>query len=793
MSEKSNYRCVGSRWVDDFTNDCKHVVTGTYAVYNDSMYICKYNEWELASISDSKDSCTADNDSTTYKFNGYYYACENEAWRKFNEIEMELGYCRSSIYGKIDTIFYKGGSDDDEDEGDGLYTYKDYTCDSTGWRRSVMKDYIGDCDSSRMYEEAEFHKVGFVCRYDYWKDTTVWDPFTTLETEIGVCSPKKIGRIDSTETGVIYYCDSTDWRKADINDFLGECNAKREKEVGSWLKAKYKCVDSSWVALRGVEAEYGLCTPSRTGEIDTLDGYAYVCKDSTWNIAKPADIGGVCDKSKEYKEIDVGSDRYYCEDSSWIQMTSIEKMHGLCRGAKIGKRVSYSTDNYYCDSKSGWRKMTALENRFGVCTDSLEGVTKMYSDSGYQCVSGTWSRMSKIEYLGTCDSTAYGKSVSYNGTVYVCRYTDWSVATAVDKRLGMCSYKIWGSVAKDTTSGNYFTCYSNGWVKTDAEVGALGRCNSDTKIVKELSDGRVYYCQGKFWTEAKTVSALYGTCTAAMKLKKVEFKDTTYICDSTTYGSSWHALTGLDTVRYCGAGNVDDTLTYEREHYVCTKVSGTSKTSYEWRIVSIVKYLGSCTVVNDGEEIYNGLNYSACIDEEWVGQLKKNFTDTRDSKKYKVQEIDGSTWMAQNMNYAQADSSICVDDDEDTNCGESGRLYSFTEAETVCPTGWHLPDSTEWKSMVDYLNDLAHVNLLWGSYDDIYGLKISPTGYVLYYLQNGQDPMTVRENDDTGAYFWMPNGDVYYFGKKYTVYGTSEGLQRQSSRVLKAAVRCVMD
>ena len=110
-----------------------------------------------------------------------------------------------------------------------------------------------------------------------------------------------------------------------------------------------------------------------------------------------------------------------------------------------------------------------------------------------------------------------------------------------------------------------------------------------------------------------------------------------------------------------------------------------------------------------------------------------SFKDLRDGQIYRMVSIGSQTWMAENLNYrytqgtAEQDSSSFVCENEIDGCEKFGRYYLWSAAmdsagvfsedglgcgngvlcspaekvRGICPQGWHLPDTLEWKALID--------------------------------------------------------------------------------------------
>ena len=82
-------------------------------------------------------------------------------------------------------------------------------------------------------------------------------------------------------------------------------------------------------------------------------------------------------------------------------------------------------------------------------------------------------------------------------------------------------------------------------------------------------------------------------------------------------------------------------------------------------------------------------------------------TDNRDGKKYKLETVDGVTWMVEGIRYEMASGTYCDATVEVTKegpgggtsevnvCDQFGIFYTYDAAQGACPPGWRLPSQDE--------------------------------------------------------------------------------------------------
>ena len=179
---------------------------------------------------------------------------------------------------------------------------------------------------------------------------------------------------------------------------------------------------------------------------------------------------------------------------------------------------------------------------------------------------------------------------------------------------------------------------------------------------------------------------------------------------------------------------------------------------------------------------YGGLcaGFVEGTEREHYGKMKKQFCDERDVNKYVYVVIGTQTWMAENLNYAPNSGTFISCDTY--NCATYGRLYDWSTAMTVCPSGWHLPSQAEWDAMTTYIGGASTEGKKlkatgFGGTDD-YGFSALPGGYA--------PSVGIFGNVGRSGFWWSTSEynsyDAYYQGLDYYnedaswIYGTKADL-----------------
>jgi len=82
------------------------------------------------------------------------------------------------------------------------------------------------------------------------------------------------------------------------------------------------------------------------------------------------------------------------------------------------------------------------------------------------------------------------------------------------------------------------------------------------------------------------------------------------------------------------------------------------------------------------------------------------FIDPRDQQKYRIVQIGEAVWMKDNLRYDASFSKKKNDFIEQT---EYGVIYSWWNAKKACPTGWRLPEESDFMYLKSFYENERHL------------------------------------------------------------------------------------
>ena len=162
--------------------------------------------------------------------------------------------------------------------------------------------------------------------------------------------------------------------------------------------------------------------------------------------------------------------------------------------------------------------------------------------------------------------------------------------------------------------------------------------------------------------------------------------------------------------------------------FLISSPSSSSSQIYSKSSTSIVKSSSSSKKIQSSSSVKKKSSSSSAP--------YSSMTDSRDGQTYRIVNIGKQTWMAENLNYKIEGSYCYLGKNE--YCDKYGRLYDRGAAFIACPSGWHLPTTTEWFTLNSYVGGESGKKLKSKSgWDknvkalDSYGFSALPAGYAL--------------------------------------------------------------
>ncbi len=328
---------------------------------------------------------------------------------------------------------------------------------------------------------------------------------------------------------------------------------------------------------------------------------------------------------------------------------------------------------------------------------------------------------------------------------------------------------ILAACGDDVTKVTQVTQESSG-LEVVASSDSLGKCTEERSGEMKFAskENAVFVCADSAWKNVSGAGKDGTSCTVKPLPDSSGYK---VVCDGDSIGVILNGKDGLD-----GKSGGDG-----KDGAGCSLAEGKDFISIACGEDTATIHFATC-----GQEIYNPA---------------KTFCDFRDNHTYRKTTIGNQTWMAENLDYADSTTtqsllgkSWCYDNSA-VFCKTYGRLYAWEAAvESICPEGWHLPDTTEWQNLFTAIGGMDSAGLKLKSSNGWFGNGNGDGSTEFSALPAGGRFDDGFFSDEWGsALFWAASesGNV--------AYGIYLGYLEKAARFFKNekdyafSVRCVKD
>ena len=528
-----------------------------------------------------------------------------------------------------------------------------------------------------------------------------------------------------------YICNGTTWDVAsdyEKDTYLWNDTAYGATRVGDVTGKLYVyTVSQGWREANELELQLGVCTEVLYGAIRRDSGETYFLCSSGWVELSNSYWSTYDIYQRDFLKIDTQGWKDAADgDSRWGDSIGV---------VTSDTRLCYVYDDSasYWDEdaiRKGWHVGSREDCDLGMpgCTKAREGLV-LRADEGsfYRCIT-------------TGGRRGYGNPGSL-----------WEIIPEKSRYI----YNTYGWACADSNDGEmrlgqvndvYFVCEDSTWRESSIEEerncrenGAcqLNRCTRGKRGKFEEIDGELKVCAYDRYTDYN-YKWRTPNC-AELKTRSLCFGE----------GNSYDYA--------YGSAEFDSTIVWECENlgnwsvnYVCM--------SNTWRPVESLYDYSVADWNKLKSEYYTQVNHPDAVYGE-------DLVDARDGEVYKTVVIGGKRWMAENLRYIDAslkDSvsrSVCypIKDYNGSYAGEiyceRGRFYTLTTAmgvdpkwkkdipsslinvphRGICPEGWHIPDSTEWKGLLEAAGSVDALRSkgygVWPSATDATGFSMLPVDH----------------------------------------------------------------
>ena len=554
---------------------------------------------------------------------------------------------------------------------------------------------------------------------------------------------------------------------------LGNCTKDREGQLRYVLgeSAYFVCSDENWV-----ETELSVDQDRRedTGVVDTVK--------SIYSL-------GACSAGREGKVSFVEKENgyYRCSDESWSRTLFDAEKTDFPNKENVSDLTEDDNPEHSGEENLGTEDdtepvaetepETGSDDGEGSSNSSESTLKKNYDCSVYDCVTTEFLNKEMLEtgkygqLLDTRDSQVY-RTIAIGTQVWMAQNLN---------------YQTMGSRCFDGTTENCET-YGRLYLQKDAQnvcpSGWHLPSNDEWNVLNDYVDGKNGSAgvgnslKSLTWTNGERGTDQFGFSGVAGRF----FGDVLY-CGSYTHGLFWTS----DANEYRCLLSDDPILYYYKD---------TSSDDWGMSVRCLKNKVNSSSSVaqpsssEDSSKKHYDCSVYKCFTTEYLNQellaagKYGELLDVRDSQVYRTVTIGSQTWMAQNLNYSKTGTTYCYDDN-DTYCSKYGRLY--IRAAVSCPSGWHLPDDSEWGLL----------------FKNVGGQSIAANAL---RSSTGWDKHPNLNSPDKYGFSSLPGG-VYYFGDEggtgwylsatgyndFSVGTGAESVQSTAADYTAISVRCLKD
>ena len=444
--------------------------------------------------------------------------------------------------------------------------------------------------------------------------------------------------------------------------------------------------------------------------------------------------------------------------------------------------------------------------RLGSCADGGGGSSAVASSSSSAVSSSSAANASSSSKNGSSSSA---ESVSSSSETHPSETSSSSVASSEGT-----------SSSDEEVVDEYVYSNTQGWACLDSNEGEmkLGKVDDDVYFV----------CDAKEWREATTDEEIScrgsGYCKACTENGQGTFGEyggNSFVCDGGTWRTPNCAETKLGSLCTANDGGVVpecESLGGFKIDYVCSQDPKASNKLVWHPVRSPFEY--TLEYWNTKRNAYN----TAAVEAGTHSDLM--ITDPRDGNVYRTIVMNGMRVFAENLRYADSAASknligqtSCYNG-ESKNCEIGGRYYAWSAAmdlngkwnsasassligaqhRGICPEGWHIPDTTEWKTMFSAYGSAKPHQVMgysgWTAATDVSGFTALPIDYLFetgVNIYNGFDYALFWSSSEDPAFDQSNTASYWWFNKDNTHLGGFEGVGDRGYKEYRLSVRCIQD